>query len=53
MAMMEVGLFLRAEAEFTGQSAFTLLLEGWKDEEDDDGNGDAACVDVDNDDICG
>lgn len=52
--MMEVGLFLRAEAEFTGQSALTLLLEGWEDDEDDDdGNDDAACVDIDNDVVCG
>lgn len=43
---MEVGLVLRAEAELTGEaeSAFTLLLGGWEEDDDDndDGDGDDA-----------
>lgn len=42
--MMEVGRFLRAEAEFTGESALMLWLVGWEGE-DKVGDGDAACVD--------
>ena len=41
--MMEAGLFLRAEAELTGEaeSVLMLLLEGWEHEDGgDDGNED-------------
>lgn len=46
VVIMEVGLVLRAEAELTGEaeSAFTLLLGGWEEDDDDndDGDGDDA-----------
>lgn len=37
VAMIEAGLLFSAEAELTGEagSALTLLLEGWKDDDDD------------------
>lgn len=38
--MMEAGLIFSADAELTGEaeSALTLLLEGWSDDVDDDGD---------------
>lgn len=40
VAMMEAGLIFSADAELTGEaeSALTLLLEGWSDDVDDDGD---------------
>lgn len=37
---MEAGLIFSADAELTGEAEFalTLLLEGWSDDVDDDGD---------------
>jgi len=41
VAIMEAGLFLRAEAELTGEAeSALLLLEGWQDDAEDGGDND-------------